>query len=154
MTEHAPSHNVDVPRGAIIGAGLLIVFSLAIAAGARHAGWGRPDASSAAIVASATIRFEDRPGGALAVLDATSGHEVATLPPGTNGFVRGVLRSMFRTRKLESLGREGDFILSRDALGALVLVDVASGRRVDLGSFGPTNLKAFDDLLVASKSAP
>jgi putative photosynthetic complex assembly protein len=149
---HDHPHEQVVPRGALIGAAALIVATIALAAGARHA---RPATAAAPPLAEfADVRFEDRPGGALAVLDAATGREVGALAPGTNGFVRGVLRGMFRGRKLESLGRDGRFRLARDEGGRLTLEDPATGRVVDLRSFGPTNAAAFDGLLAAAKGAP
>jgi putative photosynthetic complex assembly protein len=76
---------------------------------------------------------------------------VATIAPETNGFVRGVLRGMFRTRKLESLGHDARFRLAREADGRLTLQDPQTGRQVELDSFGPTNSAAFADLLVAGR---
>jgi putative photosynthetic complex assembly protein len=97
------------------------------------------------------VRFEDRPDGTLAVLDATTGREASIVQPGTNGFIRGVLRGMFRGRKLEALSRDGQFRLAREADGHLTLEDPETGRRVDLDSFGPTNSAAFAGLLAAGR---
>ena len=145
-------HTQKVPRAALAGAALLIVGTIALAAGAHHAHLSEPVAP-VVVVASFDVRFEDRPGGALAVLDASTGREVSTVAPGTNGFVRGVLRGMFRGRKLESIGREGHFTLAREQGGRLTLTDPQSGRRVDLDSFGPTNSAAFATILDSGVAA-
>lgn len=141
-------HDISVPRGAIVGAAVLLVLSMALAGAARRQ---NVEAALAAVpqpaMASVELRFEDRPDGTVAALDAASGHEVAAYPPGTNGFVRGVLRGMFRTRKLESLSRDAVFRLARVADGRLVLEDRQSGHKVDLDAFGPTNTGAFAKLL-------
>jgi putative photosynthetic complex assembly protein len=145
MTARHHDHEQVVPRGALVGAAALIAVTIALAAGARRARPGPPDGAPPLVAVD--VRFEDRPGGAVAVLDADSGREVGAIAPGTNGFVRGVLRGMFRNRKLEALGRDGRFRLAREADGSLTIADPATGRRVDLGAFGPTNAAAFGDLL-------
>jgi hypothetical protein len=61
---------------------------------------------------------------------------------------------MFRERKLEGIGHEGAFRLSREFDGRLALVDLTTRRRVDLDSFGPSNLASFEAVLVAARRAP
>lgn len=154
MTTTAQRHHDDipVPRGVLFAAGALLVASIGLAAFARHERLAEEAAAPAAprAIASAMLRFEDREGGAIAVLDAATGREVTTVAPATNGFVRGVLRGMFRTRKLESMDRKATFRLAREATGRLVLDDLESGRHVDLDSFGPTNAEAFASILAAA----
>ncbi len=152
MTNHI--HSQTVPRGAIFGAAALIACTLGLAASARGAHPAEEDAvaSSAPPAASVIVRFEDRSDGSLAVLEASTGRELSLVPPGTNGFIRGVLRGMFRQRKLESLPRDGRFELAREVDGRLTLEDLDTGRRVDLRSFGSTNEAAFEAFLLAGRS--
>jgi putative photosynthetic complex assembly protein len=147
-------HVQHVPRGALIGAALLIVGSISLAAGARRAHVAEQAVAPAPAPARASrdLRFEDRPDGTLAVLDADTSELVCIVPPASNGFVRGVLRGMFRERKLESMGHDARFRLAREAEGRLTLVDPQTGRRVDLDSFGPTNSAAFARFLEPSTS--
>lgn len=150
MSEH--HHDQAVPRAALVGAAALIVFTITVAAFARHSHLAaRAGTSSPAPIESFEAKFEDRPGGELAVLDARTGREVTDVAPGTNGFIRGVLRGMFRTRKLESLGHDATFLLARQQDGRLTLEDLQTARRVDLDSFGPTNSAAFAGLLSAGR---
>jgi putative photosynthetic complex assembly protein len=79
---------------------------------------------------------------------------VTEVAAGSNNFIRGVLRGMFRGRKLESLGHDGVFTLARQANGRLTLEDPETKRRVELDSFGPTNAGAFEGLLAAATRAP
>lgn len=144
---HDHPHAQTVPRAALLGAAALIAATIALAAGARHARSG--NAAAPPPDEFADVRFEDR-SGAVVMLDAATGREVGALAPGTNGFVRGVLRGMFRGRKLEAIGREGSFRLARDGGGRLTLEDPATGRVVDLRSFGPANAAVFDGLLAAA----
>jgi len=148
MTPHI--HTQKVPRGFLLGAAVLIVGTMSLAANARATRLAEPVVAQAPRE-SVEIRFEDRPDGTLAVLDARSGREISAVAPGTNGFIRGVVRGMFRSRKLEAIGRESTFVLMREAEGRLTLSDPTTHRRVDLDSFGPTNSAAFGNILVASR---
>lgn len=139
------AHRQLVPRGVLIAAGIMMATSIGFAAAARRAHLASPPAVRPPIE-SVVLAFTDRTDGTILVTDA-GGREVSRVQPGTNGFIRGVLRGMFRTRKLESLGREGRFVLAREADGHLSLTDPETGRRVELDSFGPTNTAAFADLL-------
>lgn len=151
MSQHI--HAQTVPRGALFGAAFLIVGSLGLAASARSAHLSEPVKAAAPAREFVDVRFEDRPDGTLAVIGADSGREISAIAPGTNGFIRGVVRGMFRNRKLESMGHDGRFRLAREAEGRLTLVDPQTGRRVDLDSFGPTNSAAFATILIAGRSA-
>lgn len=140
-------HEQRVPRGAILGAAALMVSTIAIAALARSSD---PPATETPNLRTVDMRFEDRPDGSVAILDANTAEEIALLAPESNGFIRGVLRGMFRTRKLESIPRDDPFRLAEKTDGQLVLYDPSSGHEVELRSFGHTNYEAFASLLPAS----
>ncbi|MEM9461608.1 MAG: photosynthetic complex assembly protein PuhC [Myxococcota bacterium] len=145
-------HEQRVPRGALLGAAVLLGLSLALAAQAHSARHSDPSGSvTPAVQVAIDLRFEDRADGSVAVLDAATTREIDVVPSAEGGFVRGVMRGMFRTRKLESIPPSGHFRLVRYVDGALVLEDPHSGRRVDLRSFGATNYDAFARLLTASE---
>jgi putative photosynthetic complex assembly protein len=149
MSEH--DHTQTVPRGVLIGAGVLVLVTLGLAAGARSLRMADGEQPLPAPLESLDVRFEDRPDGSIAVLEAASGREVRVVPPRSNGFIRGVLRGMFRERKQESVGREGLFRLARQADGRLSIEDPQTGRKLDLDAFGPTNSAAFAELLAAGR---
>lgn len=143
-------HEQRVPKGALLGAGALLLVTFALAAHARvtnASDAARAHAEAPAVVQQVELRFEDRSDGSVAVLEASTSREVHVVPPAEGGFVRGVMRGMFRTRKLESIPAQGHFRLTLYADEALVLEDPHSGRRVDLRSFGPTNEAAFSRML-------
>lgn len=152
MSQH--HHTQTIPRSVLLGAAAMILLSLGLAASARRAHRAEVPPQAAPALEVLQVRFEDRPDGAIAMLDATSGRELSLVPPRSNGFIRGVLRGMFRARRLEAMGREGSFRLAREADGRLSLQDPQTGRRVDLDSFGPTNSAAFAQLLVAGRPGP
>jgi putative photosynthetic complex assembly protein len=135
------------PRGALLGAAALVGLALVSAATGRVTGIGVTGAPTAAPVSSRDLRFEDRGDGAVAVYDADTGTVVDVLPPGSNGFLRGVLRGLARDRKRQEIGAEPPFRLTRWADGRLSIEDTATQQRIELASFGPTNATAFARLL-------
>jgi putative photosynthetic complex assembly protein len=131
----------------------LLVFALAI--GASQFGWFKDPAPAAEVVFARTFVFADRPDGGVDVQDqARGGAVVYTLPNTQNGFVRGALRALARSRRLAGIGPEAPFTLTRYADGRFTLHDPSTGESVEIGSFGPTQVQAFQDLLVAGVLPP
>jgi len=139
-----------LPKAALVGAGALVVLSLAMVGMARITGYQPAKPPESAVVAVCDLRFADRPDGAVLVYTARDDRLVDTLEPGTNGFVRGVLRGLVRDRRADHVGQAPPFRLTRWADGRLSLDDSSTGRHVDLEVFGPTNAGAFARILVAS----
>lgn len=142
-----------LPRGALIGAGTLVLASLLMVATARLTGYGPAKPPVSAAVAQADLRFEDRADGAVLIYSPRTNQLLDTLAPGTNGFVRGVLRGLVRERRADHIGPTPPFRLTRWADGRLSLDDPSTGRHVDLEVFGPTNAGAFADILIASTAS-
>jgi putative photosynthetic complex assembly protein len=137
----------SMPRGPLWAIGALLLAVLVGVAGVRLSGEPirAPDAQA---VAMRSLRFEDRPDGSVAVLDAASGAQIETIH-GEAGFLRGALRAMARERRKLGLGAAPPFELIARADGRLTLADPATGERLDLESFGPTNAAVFARLLTA-----
>jgi putative photosynthetic complex assembly protein len=135
-----------LPRAALVAAATLVLVCLACVALVRLTGVGAARYPDAAAVEVRELRFEDRADGAIRVVDPRDGREVDVLT-GPNGFVRGTLRGFARERKRQGIGPEQPFRLIGRADGRLTLEDPATGRRVDLESFGPTNAAAFAQLM-------
>ena len=142
-----------LPRGALIGAGALVLASLLMVGFARLTGYGPAKPPVSVVVASYDLRFEDRADGAVLIYSDATNQLVDTLKPSTNGFVRGVLRGLVRERRADHVGPTPPFRLTRWADGRLSLDDPSTGRHVDLEVFGPTNAGAFADILIASGQA-
>ena len=147
MTEHDAYR--PFPRGPLYGAGALVLLTILLAATARFTGLGTTEVDTASPVQSRALRFEDRSDGSVAVLNADNGTLVETLAPGTNGFVRGVMRGLARERKLEGLGDAKPFRLTLWDDGRLSLLDTATGREIQLVSFGQTQFAVFAQMLPA-----
>jgi putative photosynthetic complex assembly protein len=135
------------PRAVLIGAAVLVGVALVATATSRITGIGTTQVAPAAAVEAVDLRFEDRSGGAVAVVDAGSQRTVAVFEAGSGNFVRGVLRGFARERKLQGASRQDPVRLTRWADGRLSLDDPVTGRHVDLGAFGPTNAGQFAQLL-------
>ena len=97
-------------------------------------------------VASRDLRFEDRADGAVLIYDAASATPFEVVQ-GENGFLRGTLRGLARTRRTEGLDSAKPFHLAAWSDGRLTLDDTATGERVELEAFGHTNEAVFARLL-------
>ncbi len=171
---HSPAGAVAWPLWA--GAGLM-VLSLAVVAGYRLvASPGVSPAGQASLADPAAARtssspapatpppswmpadirwqralhFEDGPAGEVVVRDASTG-QVMTRYAGEQGFVRGVLRVLVRERARRGIGAQPAFILLAHGPSRLMLADPATGERIHLESFGPSNLAVFAQLREAGR---
>ncbi len=136
-------------RTPILAAGILIALTLITVAFVRLTGIGAVHNPDAAATTVRELRFEDKADGSIDVLDAQAGKVIQNVAPGTNGFLRGTLRGLARERKRQSIGPQPPFLLIGRADGRLTLEDPATGRRVDLESFGPANSSVFAQILAA-----
>ena len=139
---HEEEHDNQVPKVPLYAAISLALFTLALVTVARLAGFDPVDHPAREIVAR-DLRFEDRPGGAVAVFDNATQSLVEVVPGGDDSFVRSTLRSMARDRRRDGAGSEVAFHLAGHADGRLTLTDPITGRRLDLVAFGSDNAKAF-----------
>jgi putative photosynthetic complex assembly protein len=148
----AAAHDPMIPRGAIVAMASIALFAFVAAGAVRLSGVDVREPDAAAVETRA-LRFEDLPDGSIAVIDPSSGARIETVS-GEQGFLRGVLRGLARERKRSDLGSEQPFELIGRADGRLTLRDPATGRLVDLESFGPTNAAVFARLLRAAPQRP
>jgi putative photosynthetic complex assembly protein len=104
----------------------------------------------AQVQATRLLRFDDARNGAVLVTDAQTGRQVATLAPGTNGFIRATLRGLAHSGGHEEHARENHpFRLTALSDGRLTLDDPATHRTLDLEAFGSLNAAAFASLLIS-----
>ena len=138
-----------VPRVPLMALGGLVLACVVAVGAVRLTGVGADHVVDAPTLSTRELRFEDRPDGSIVVLDASGAQVVATVAPGTNGFLRGTMRGLARERRREGIGAELPFRMTGHADGRLTLEDPATGRHVDLGSFGPTNAAVFARIMAA-----
>jgi len=137
------------PVAKVLIAALMSIILLLVFINSRDLGKVRePDASPTQVL---QLRFEDRPDGAISVIDYKTGKQI-DLVQGEAGFVRGTLRGLAQERKRRGLDSGPPFELIYRTDGRLTLSDTATGRLVDLESFGPTNASTFFRLFNASNA--
>jgi putative photosynthetic complex assembly protein len=146
----AVAGNPKLPRGFIMAACGMAVLALVMASIARLTGYRPDQPPPSTAVDVRDLRFLDQPDGAVLVYDAADGRLTYTVQPGTNGFVRGVLRGLVRDRRAYHIDSGPPFRLTRWADGRLSLDDPSTGHHVDLEVFGQTNAQTFADILTAS----
>lgn len=130
-----------LPRRALLAIGAVLLVTVLGVASVRLSGVDMRD-PDAPIVKMRELRFEDRTDGSVDVIDAASRRVIHNIT-GENGFFRGSLRGLARERKRNGMGSEQPFQLIGHSDGRVTLLDPATGTRVDLGSFGPTNAAVF-----------
>lgn len=135
-----------IPRGILLGAASLVVLTILAAFLARVGDVGSVRTTLAPATETVELRFADMPDGSVQVINAADASKTRVLHPGTNGFVRVVLRGLARDRRAYNVGSEPPFRLSRLTDGRVVLQDQSTGRMVALGAFGATNEAAFTQL--------
>ena len=140
-------HEPVVPKGGVFAAAALVLFALASVTTARLTGVGEVRMTPPAAVESRDLQFADGKNGTVLVYDARDNELVDTLAPGSNGFVRVVLRGLARERKLGAIGAEPPFRLTRYVNGQITLTDTATGKQIDLDAFGSSNTEAFARLM-------
>ena len=137
-----------IPPQALIAAGLLIGAALLYAGFGRQAGLGQAPPSGASAVRSVELRFHDAQDGGVVISDQ-HGREVERLAPQTNGFIRGVVRSLVRARRQDRVEADPPFRLTQWSDHRLTLEDPATGQSIDISGFGKDNRGAFARLLAS-----
>ena len=153
MSAHHEHHQQDVPRGILIAAGMMIAFTIALVGAARLELLPEVERSAVEQVASRDLQFQDSADGSILVVDAEAGEQIDRVEPGTNGFLRATMRGLANERKQRGLSREVPFRLTYWEDGSLSLDDLATGQRVNLEAFGPTNAGVFAALLNDGEAA-
>lgn len=141
-------HDSPLGRGTpwpIWALGGLLALTLAAAAWQSRVAGGPVTAEAPSVQWQRSLRFEDRPNGDIAVLDAGTQREVARFQ-GEQGFLRGSLRALARERQRSGMGPQAPFELSGHVDGRITLRDTVTGQRIALESFGPTNSAVFAQL--------
>lgn len=140
-------HDSTLPKGALLSAIALVLFALVTVTVSRLTGVGSTRMTLPAVIESRDLQFEDGKDGAVLVFDAHDRQLVESLAPGTNGFVRVVLRGLARERRVNEIGQQPPFRLSRFENGQMTLLDTATNKQIDLAAFGSSNAGAFARLM-------
>lgn len=158
MSEPHHTHEIRVPKGVLIAAAVLLSATILTVAVYRIAGVEPvaqvppPGAAHRAL----DLRFEDGRDGTVSVYQVQEGEPdriLHVVQPGEGGFIRGVLRSLARSRKASGIDRKQPFRLIMQADGVLLLEDPATSQRIFLPAFGPTNLETFREMMIGEAAS-
>ena len=146
MNAHAPTLARKAtpdhfPQWVLYCAAAIMAFSLISVGLIRITGNG-PDQKAAAPTLQRSLVFQDHKDGGVRVEDGVTG-ETLTVLHGEQGFVRGALRALSRERYSRGIGSAAPFELIARVDGRVTLLDPSTGQRVDLESFGPSNVAEF-----------
>jgi putative photosynthetic complex assembly protein len=89
-----------------------------------------------------TLKFEDREDGGVTVIDAST-NQVIDVVQGEAGFIRGILRTIARERRIRGIGKDAPIRLIAYDDGRLILQDTTTNTNIELGSFGSSNVENF-----------
>lgn len=110
-----------------------------------------PQAPVALPVVSAELQFLDGPQGLIEVINARNHAPLASYSAGEGSFLRGILRSLVRERRMRDLEPGGAFHLALLETGSLVISDPQTGYWMALEAFGVDNRRVFAELLEAAQ---
>lgn len=157
MNDPHHHHEIRIPRSVLIGFGLFLAAVVTAVAIFRFSGMEplaqvpEPDH----IVEQREFRFLDGGEGTVevfAVREADEDRLVHVIGAGDGGFIRGVLRSMARSRRANGISEEHPFILIHSASGTVLLEDPTTEQRIDLQAFGPASVEAFKALFADAEN--
>jgi len=97
------------------------------------------------------LKFEDQEDGGVTVIDAKT-NQVIDVVQGEAGFVRGVLRTIARERRIRGVNKDEPVYLISFTDGRLILQDTTTNTNIDLESFGSTNVQSFRVFLKNNES--
>lgn len=140
-----PASKDHFPHWVLYCAAGIIAFSLISVGLVRITGNG-PDQRAAAPTLKRSLVFQDQKDGGVRVEDGVTGQTLTVLQ-GEQGFVRGTLRALTRERYSRGIGSQLPFEVVARMDGRITLMDPSTGHKIDLESFGPTNVAEFSRFL-------
>jgi putative photosynthetic complex assembly protein len=136
-----------IHRRAIMAAIALVIGTVILVGAIQLSGGVEGYAPETPVIATADLLFEDEDDGVVAVFDATTGVRLIEYGVDEGVFVRGIMRSVARQRRMRGAGSETPVRLTHHSDGKLWLTDEVSGAQFYLGAFGPANTAAFFEIL-------
>ena len=106
-----------------------------------------PQQQASLPVSSADLLFIDGPRGRIDVIDAQTQATLAVYESGEGSFLRGIVRSLVRERRVRNLDPGGEFNLALLDNGSLVISDPDTGYWTALEAFGVDNRRLFAEIL-------
>lgn len=147
---------ITVHRAPLMLMGGIIAISLVLTASVTLGFLPRQSVPSEARAAAGigaaqerTLRFFDEADGTVRIEDGATGAVLGRHGVGEGGFIRATVRSLVHQRRIRGLGPEVAFTLTEWENGNLTLADPATGRSIEVSSFGPDNRAVYQNLLPA-----
>jgi len=106
-----------------------------------------PPQQASPSVTYADLLFIDGPKGRIDVVEAQTHTPLAAFESGEGSFLRGILRSLVRERRVRDIDPGGAFQLALLENGSLVISDPATGYWMALEAFGVDNRRVFAEIL-------
>ncbi len=129
-------------------AGPPLIAVTALGAIAIVAFWPISDAHrTASVIASRQLRFVERPGDRMAIIDAGNGLQAGEVRSTADGFVPGVMYGMEVARRRYGVDLGAPYKLTELSDGRVLLTDPPTHNEIDLESFGTGNAREFAALL-------
>ena len=113
----------------------------------EDAQYAPPQQQASLPVSSAELLFIDGPRGRIDVIDAQTQATLAVYESGEGSFLRGIVRSLVRERRVRDLDPGGEFNLALLDNGSLVIADPDTGYWMALEAFGVDNRRLFAEIL-------
>ncbi len=135
------------PRLPLYSAIALVALVCTIAVFGRLTDVGTVRVATTTPVDIRDIVFLPGEGDSVIVTDAASGAVIEELGSNQDGFVRGALRGLQRSRTIANVPQTQPFRLIMWEGGAITLSDTGTGERIYLDAFGPDNVAAFSRFL-------
>ncbi|MEO0464999.1 MAG: photosynthetic complex assembly protein PuhC [Pseudomonadota bacterium] len=152
MSDH--SHDIHVPKPALISIALMLATITVFVGVARLTGVGIADLPKEATIERLQVRFADEPTGGVGAYDPESGEAIHMFDPGAGGFVRTSLRSLSLNRRRAGIGPTPAYELQRSNTGNVILFDPETGKSITLDAFGDLNENDFAQLFDAQAPTP
>ena len=144
---HSPRARQRFPRYPLYGAIVFVAFSIGAMLFGQSTGIGTVLVDNGSPVAIRDIAIDQSDGDIVRVLDAGSGHEIASFSADEGGFVRGSLRALNRMRQVAGIPLTEPYRVIEWEDGSVSLSDSATGERFYLRAFGKDNAEAFASFL-------
>ena len=112
-----------------------------------------PPPARAPAVESQALMFADAADGGVIVMAHPGDEVLGNIAAGEASFLRGVLRSLVRERRMQGAATDAGFRLTRFADGRVTLTDLATERELDLRAFGYENATDFIRYLPSQQAA-
>jgi putative photosynthetic complex assembly protein len=141
------------PRWPLLGIGGMVLSAILFAGTARYTEFGAARPAQPVIIASLDLWFDPQADGTALVRNAADQSVLEKLPADGSGFIRGVMRALLRERKIHGKPADAPFRLVQQADFNIVIFDSATGTRMGLNGFGPTNVQAFGQLIARGQPA-